>query len=129
VLILSRDSVLPRLNEVIVVPATRTIRGIDTEVFLTEDDGMPTACALNFDHVHMSYRKVSVIMGGTSSERFARSGWARPSPTWTKVVGPRSSERSSLLAALCPTHSHRAPLVFRMHDVSDNAAAFDGVSA
>jgi mRNA interferase MazF len=51
VLILSRDSVLPCLNEVIVVPATRTIRGIDTEVVLTEDDGMPTACALNFDHV------------------------------------------------------------------------------
>ena len=53
VLILSRDSVLPRLNEVIVVPATRTIRGIDTEVVLTEDDGMPTACALNFDHVSL----------------------------------------------------------------------------
>jgi mRNA interferase MazF len=51
VLILSRDSVLPSLNEVIVVPATRTIRGIDTEVVLTEDDGMPTSCALNFDHV------------------------------------------------------------------------------
>lgn len=34
VLLLSRDSVLPRLNDVIVVPATRTIRGIDTEVVL-----------------------------------------------------------------------------------------------
>jgi len=53
VLILSRDSVLPRLNEIIVVPATRTIRGIDTEVVLTEDDGMPTACALNFDHLSL----------------------------------------------------------------------------
>jgi mRNA interferase MazF len=51
VLLLSRDAVLPNLNEVIVVPATRTIRGINTEVVLTEDDGMPTACALNFDHV------------------------------------------------------------------------------
>lgn len=51
VLLLSRDAMLPSLNEVIVVPATRTIRGIDTEVVLTEDDGMPTACALNFDHV------------------------------------------------------------------------------
>ena len=40
VLILSRVSVLPRLNEIIVVPATRTIHGIDTEVVLTEDDGM-----------------------------------------------------------------------------------------
>jgi len=49
-----RDSVLSSLNEVIVVPATRTIRGIQTEVVLTEEDGMPTACALNFDHVSLA---------------------------------------------------------------------------
>jgi len=54
---LSRDSVLPSLNEVIVVPATRTIRGIDTEVVLTEDDGMPTACALNLDHVSLARKE------------------------------------------------------------------------
>ena len=54
---LSRDSVLPSLNEVIVVPATRTIRGIDTEVVLTEDDGMPAACALNFDHVSLARKE------------------------------------------------------------------------
>lgn len=57
VLLLSRDAVLPSLNEVIVVPATRTIRGIDTEVVLTEDDGMPTACALNFDHVSLARKE------------------------------------------------------------------------
>jgi mRNA interferase MazF len=57
VLLLSRDSVLPSLNEVIVVPATRTIRGIETEVVLTEDDGMPTACALNFDHVSLARKE------------------------------------------------------------------------
>jgi mRNA interferase MazF len=57
VLILSRDSVLPSLNEVIVGPATRTIRGIDTEVVLTEDDGMPTSCALNFDHVSVARKE------------------------------------------------------------------------
>jgi mRNA interferase MazF len=45
------------LNEVIVVPATRTIRGIDTEVVLTEDDGMPTACALNFDHLSLARKE------------------------------------------------------------------------
>jgi mRNA interferase MazF len=56
VLILSRDSVLPRLNEVIVV-ATRTIRGIDTEVVLTQEDGMPTACALNFDHISLARKE------------------------------------------------------------------------
>lgn len=57
VLILSRESALPSLNEVIVVPATRTIRGIDTEVVLTEDDGMPTSCALNFDHVSLARKE------------------------------------------------------------------------
>lgn len=72
VLILSRDSVLPSLNEVIVVPATRTIRGIDTEVVLTEDDGMPTACALNFDHVSLA-RKERL---GATIVALAESRWS-----------------------------------------------------
>ena len=49
VLLLTRD-------EVIVVPATRTIRGIGTELVLTTDDGMPTVCALNFDHISLAHR-------------------------------------------------------------------------
>lgn len=57
VLVLSRNSVIAHLNEVIVVPATRTIRGIATEVVLTADDGMPTACALNFDHVSIARKE------------------------------------------------------------------------
>ena len=56
VLLLTRDEVIDRLNEVIVVPATRLIRGLRTEVVLTEDDGMPVACALNFDHVSLARR-------------------------------------------------------------------------
>ena len=51
VLVLTRDDVIDHLNEIIVVPATRTIRGLTTEVVLTAEDGMPAACALNFDHV------------------------------------------------------------------------------
>jgi mRNA interferase MazF len=31
--------------------------GIDTEVVLSEDDGMPTACALNFDHVSLARKE------------------------------------------------------------------------
>jgi mRNA interferase MazF len=57
VLILSRDAVLPSLNEVIVAPATRTMRGIDTEVVLTEDEGMPTTCVLNFDHISLARKE------------------------------------------------------------------------
>jgi mRNA interferase MazF len=56
VLLLSRDEVVEQLNEIIVVPATRTIRGLATEVLLTPEDGMPAACALNFDHVALAQR-------------------------------------------------------------------------
>ena len=56
VLILTRGDVIDRLNEIIVVPATRTIRGLTTEVVLTVDDGMPAARALNLDHVSLAQR-------------------------------------------------------------------------
>jgi len=52
VLILTRQEVIERLNEIIVVPVTRTVRGLATEVILTPDDGMPVVCALNFDHIY-----------------------------------------------------------------------------
>jgi mRNA interferase MazF len=56
VLVLTRDAVIDALNELIVVPATRTVRGINTEVLLTTDDGVPATCALNFDHVSLARR-------------------------------------------------------------------------
>src|ERR1044071_9810931 len=46
VLILTRDEVIEYLNEIIVVPITRTTRGVETEVILTPDDGMPVISAL-----------------------------------------------------------------------------------
>jgi mRNA interferase MazF len=52
VLILTRDEVVERLDEIVVVPVTRTIRGISSEVVLASEDGIPVVCALNFDHVH-----------------------------------------------------------------------------
>jgi mRNA interferase MazF len=54
VLILTRDEVIEHLGEVIAVPVTRTIRGLRTEVLLTPEDGMPVACALNFDHLGLA---------------------------------------------------------------------------
>jgi hypothetical protein len=41
VLTLTRSDVIDRLNEIIVAPATRTIRGLATEVVLSPEDGMP----------------------------------------------------------------------------------------
>jgi mRNA interferase MazF len=56
VLVLSRTEIAGALNELIVVPVTRTIRGISTEVILTPDDGMPVPCALNLDHLSLAQR-------------------------------------------------------------------------
>jgi mRNA interferase MazF len=56
VLLLTRDDVNDRLNEIIAVPATRTIRGIESEVPLSPEDGMPTVCALNLDHLGIVHR-------------------------------------------------------------------------
>ncbi len=56
VLLLTRDEVMDQLNEIIAVPATRTIRGIKSEVPLSAADGMPTVCALNLDHVGVVQR-------------------------------------------------------------------------
>lgn len=49
-LVFSRDEVIPVLRTVLAVPATRTVRGIPTEVALGPDDGMPDTCALSFDN-------------------------------------------------------------------------------
>lgn len=66
---LTRDEVSDRLNEVIVVPVTRTIRGLRTEVLLTEEDGMPAACAANFDHLALGQRNRFGSVLCTLSER------------------------------------------------------------
>ena len=70
VLILTRNEVIDRLNEIIVVPATRTIRGLTTEVVLTVHDGMPAACALNFDHVSLAQRsRIGPVLCNLSEAR------------------------------------------------------------
>ena len=81
VLVLTRDEVIDRLNEIIVAQVTRTIRGLGTEVLLTEEDGMPAACAVNFDHVSLGQR-----------DRFGSVLCSLPEERWPEV-------RVALLAA------------------------------
>ena len=50
-LILTRDEAIPVLNQVLAVPATRTVRDIPTEVSLGRADGMPSSCCLTLDNV------------------------------------------------------------------------------
>ncbi|MDQ3037955.1 MAG: type II toxin-antitoxin system PemK/MazF family toxin [Myxococcota bacterium] len=81
-LLLTRDDVIDVLNEIIVVPVTRTIRGLATEVPLSADDGMPTTCALNFDHVALAQR-------------------ARIGPTMTVLPSARWPEVERALLVAC----------------------------
>ena len=48
---LTRQAAISALNTVLAVPATRTIRGIPSEVVLDRADGMPDACALSCDNL------------------------------------------------------------------------------
>ena len=53
VLVMTRDPVAERIERVVVVSLTRTVRGLVSELELTpESDGVPTACVVNFDNVH-----------------------------------------------------------------------------
>jgi mRNA interferase MazF len=49
--ILTRDAAIPVLNAVLVAPATRTVRGISSEVPLGREDGMPVGCVLALDNL------------------------------------------------------------------------------
>ena len=50
-LILTRDEAIPVMHQVLAVPATRTVRGIPTEVELGREDGMPLSCCLALDNM------------------------------------------------------------------------------
>jgi len=50
-LVLTRQTAISVLNAYITVPATRTIRGIPTEVRLGSVDGMPGDCVLSLDNI------------------------------------------------------------------------------
>lgn len=50
-LVLTREAAVPVLTSVLAVPATRTIRGIPTEVEVGPADGMPEHCVLSLDNV------------------------------------------------------------------------------
>ncbi len=64
-LILSRDEAIPVLNQVLAVPATRTVRDIPTEVEIGRADGMPSSCCLTLDNL-------TVIRSALCTERITR---------------------------------------------------------
>ena len=74
VLILTRTSTLEYLGEVTVAPVTSTIRDIPSEVILTQTDGMPYECAINFDHIQtVSKGKIGAYITSLSQSRLAEA--------------------------------------------------------
>lgn len=71
VLLLTRDEAINALNEIIVAPVTRTVRGIASDVRLTVDDGMQTVCAAKLDHIGLVYRsQLGTTIATLRSERW-----------------------------------------------------------
>jgi mRNA interferase MazF len=68
--ILSRQSAIPVLRTLLVVPATTNVRGIPTEVPLGRDDGMPRDCALSLDNLGPVFKALL-------TERITRLGPAK----------------------------------------------------
>lgn len=51
--VVTRDTVIPLLSTVVVVPATATVRGIPAQVHLRVSDGMPQESALSLDNIQV----------------------------------------------------------------------------
>jgi mRNA interferase MazF len=51
VLVLTRGSAIGYLSRVTVAPVTSSIRGVPSEVLLSEDDGMKQPCAVNLHNI------------------------------------------------------------------------------
>lgn len=59
VVVLTRDSALPYLSTATVAPITSTMRGVPSEVRLSEDDGLKAPCAVNLHNaVTVSQRRL-----------------------------------------------------------------------
>jgi mRNA interferase MazF len=75
VLILTRNSVIPYLEEVSIAPITATVRDIPSEVHLSVLDGMPKDCAINFDHIQtVSKTKIGSKITSLPQEKLKQAG-------------------------------------------------------
>lgn len=71
-LVLTRNSAIGVLDEVLVAAVTTTIRSIPTQVELDQSDGMPAVCAVNLDNLlMMPLRHLTESICDLSPERMA----------------------------------------------------------
>jgi mRNA interferase MazF len=78
VLVLTRNDVIDRLNEIIVVPATRTIRGLTTEIVL-KGVGLVRSCATyqKRDGLKRGMRCSSRAVSEDQAIEAARQAWRK----------------------------------------------------
>jgi len=70
VLIVTRDAAVPVLHRLVVAPVTRTVRGIPTEIALSDEEGLPVACAASFDNLQpVNRRLLTARVGGLAPGR------------------------------------------------------------
>ncbi|MBU0513109.1 MAG: type II toxin-antitoxin system PemK/MazF family toxin [Chloroflexi bacterium] len=70
VLILTRSVTIRYLNTVTIAPITTKVRNIPSEVLLTTDEGMYTACAANLGNIQtVPQTKVGKLIAQLSSTR------------------------------------------------------------
>ncbi len=69
-LMMAGDEAIGALYEILVVPATATLRELPTEARLRPEDGMPRECVLNLDHVDTVAKG---FIGSASRPRARRS--------------------------------------------------------
>jgi mRNA interferase MazF len=70
-IVLSRDSTIPYLHDVLVAPISTTIRGLDTEVLLGPADGLRADCAANLQMTTLVAKsELSERAGELSSARW-----------------------------------------------------------
>jgi mRNA interferase MazF len=81
VVVLTRQSAIHYLSTVTVAPITSTVRGVPSEVVLTEEDGMKHPCAVNLHNVvtvsrsHLG-RRVALLSGQRIHEICLALGFA-----------------------------------------------------
>ena len=75
--VLTRDAALPVLSVVLAAPATRTIRGIPTEVRAGVHDGMPDECVFSLDNTTLVprefFRDRICVLGSERMDRVCRA--------------------------------------------------------
>ena len=73
VVVLTRDPLGRVLHSVIVAPVTSTIRGLSTEVGLSEDDGVRRQCVVNLDNLQLVPRARLVRRVGRAAPHTLRA--------------------------------------------------------